>query len=50
MEPAKPARIVLVILGLATCSAWALLMWIASVITDTMLRVLQYVVELAQMS
>jgi hypothetical protein len=50
MEPTKPAKIVLVIVALVTCSAWALLLWIASVVTDTMLRVLQYVVELAQMS
>lgn len=50
MEPAKPAVIVLVVLGLATCAAWALLIWIASTVTDTMLRVLEYVVELAQMS
>jgi hypothetical protein len=50
MEPSKPAVIVLVILGLATSAAWALLIWIASTVTDTMLRVLEYVVKLAQMS
>jgi hypothetical protein len=49
MEPAKPAVIVLVILALATCAAWGLLIWIATTVTDTMLRVLEYVVDLAQM-
>lgn len=50
MEPAKPATIVVVILMIATSAAWGLLIWVASTVTDTMLRVLEYVVKLAQMS
>lgn len=50
MEPTKPVRAVLWILGIAMCACWALLIWIATIVTDTMLRVLAYVVELAQMS
>lgn len=50
MEPSKPVKTVLAILALAMCACWALLIWIATVVTDTMLRVLQYIVELAQMS
>lgn len=50
MEPTKPVRAVLWILGLAMCACWALLIWIATIVTDTMLRVLAYVVELAQLS
>ena len=49
MEPNKPAVIILVVLGVAMVACWALLIWIATVVTDTMLRVLAYVVELAQM-
>jgi hypothetical protein len=50
MEPTKPVKLVLLILGLAMCACWALLIYVASVVTDTMLRVLEYVVELAQLS
>lgn len=50
MEPTKPMKTLLVVLGLAMCACWALLIWIATVVTDTMLRVLAYIVELAQMS
>lgn len=50
MEPTKPWKSLLLVLGLAMCACWALLIWIATVVTDTMLRVLQYIVELAQMS
>jgi hypothetical protein len=50
MEPTKPARIILLVLGLAMCACWALLIYVASVVTDTMLRVLEYVVQLAQLS
>jgi hypothetical protein len=50
MEPTKPVKTILIVLGLAMCACWALLIWIATVVTDTMLRVLAYVVELAQMS
>lgn len=50
MEPTKPARAVLLVLGVLMLAAWALVLWVATVVTHTMLNVLSYVVELAQMS
>jgi len=50
MEVPKPQKIVLVILLMVLAGAWALVIWVATVVTDTMLRVLTYIVELAQMS
>lgn len=49
MEPSRPARIVLVILIALFATAWALIIWIATIVTQTMLDTLSYVVDLAQM-
>jgi hypothetical protein len=50
MEPSKPARIVLLILGGTIVGAWALIIWIATVVTQTMLDTLAYIVDLSQMT
>lgn len=50
MEPTKPVRVVLLILGMMLAGCWALLIWIATIVTDTMLRVLSYIVEMAGMN
>jgi hypothetical protein len=50
MEPSKPARIVLLALGGIIVGAWALIIWIATVVTQTMLDTLAYIVDLSQMS
>ena len=49
MEPAKPARIVLLILGALLCAAWGLIIWTATIVAQTMLDTLSYIIELAQM-
>jgi len=50
MEPAKPQKIVLVVLAALMVFAWALVIWIATVVTRTALETLAYIVELAQYS
>lgn len=49
MEPTKPQKFVLLILGAFTLAAWALIIWVATVVTHTALESLQYIVDLAQM-
>jgi hypothetical protein len=50
MEPRKPAKLVLLILAAFYSAAWALIIWVATVVTQTMLSVLQYIVDLSQMN
>jgi hypothetical protein len=50
MEPTKPKASVLWLLALALLAAWALIIWMATIVTRTMLETLSYIVELAQMS
>lgn len=50
MEPSKPQRIVLLILGGFMLAAWALVIWAAYIITLQALDTLNYIVELAQLS
>jgi hypothetical protein len=50
MEPTKPQKVVLLILGFAVTGAWALIIWVATIVTQTMLETLTYIVELAQMN
>lgn len=50
MEPSKPAKIVLVALGAFVLVAWALIIWVATIVTQTMLDTLRYIVEIAQLS
>lgn len=50
METSKPAKVVLVILGAFLLVAWALIIWVATVVTQTALETLQYIIELAQLN
>lgn len=50
MEPSKPAKLVLLALGAFMLAAWALIIWVATIVTQTMLDTLTYIVELAQLS
>lgn len=49
MEPDKPRRIVLGIIGAAMVAGWALVIWVATLVTHTALETLAYIVELAQL-
>lgn len=48
MEPTKPQKVVLLVLAVFMVCAWALVIWIATVVTQTALETLSYIVELAQ--
>lgn len=50
MEPTKPQKVVLLFLAGVLVLAWALIIWIATVVTQTMLETLSYIVDLAQMT
>jgi len=50
MEPSKPAKSVLVVLGALVLVAWALIIWVATIVTQNMLDTLRYIMELAQLS
>jgi hypothetical protein len=50
MEPTKPAKFVLLVLGVFLLVAWALIIWVATVVTQTALETLQYIIELAQLT
>lgn len=50
MEPAKPQKVVLIVLAGLMVFAWALVIWIATVVTRTALETLAYIVDLAQYS
>lgn len=50
MEPTKPARAVLLILGLLMLGAWALVIWMAVIVSHTLIDTLMYIVKLAQMA
>ena len=50
MEPATPAKIVLLVLGALMLAAWALIIWVAIQVTTAALGTLQYIVDLAQMT
>jgi hypothetical protein len=49
METSKPQKVVLLILGAFLLVAWALIIWVATVVTQTALETLQYIIELAQL-
>lgn len=49
MEPSRPQRIVLLLLGALMLAAWAIIIWVATVVTQTMLSTLTYIVDLAQL-
>ena len=48
MEPLKPQKIVLGIIGAAMLAGWALVIWVAAQVTQTALDTLSYIVDLAQ--
>lgn len=48
MNPSKPQKVVLLVLAAFTLCAWALIIWVATVVTRTALESLMYIVELAQ--
>lgn len=50
MEPTKPAKIVLVFLAALLVAGWGTIIWIATVVTQTALETLSYIVDLAQMT
>jgi hypothetical protein len=50
MEPSRPARIVLVLIAALMLTGWALIIWVATIVTQTMLETLQYIVDLAQLT
>lgn len=50
MEPTKPQKVVLIVLAAFMLSAWALIIWIATIVTKTALDTLSYIVDLAQYS
>lgn len=50
MEPTKPQKLVLLVLGAFMLVAWALIIWVATVVTQTALETLQYIIELAQLN
>ena len=50
MEPSKPAKVILLIVGAFMLVAWALIIWVATVVTQTALETLQYIIELAQLT
>jgi hypothetical protein len=49
MEPTKPQRIVWIVLAAFMVVGWALIIWVATEVTQTALDTLSYIVELAQM-
>jgi hypothetical protein len=49
MQPTKPERAVLLILGLLLVGAWALIIWMAVIVSHTLIDTLEYIVKLAQM-
>lgn len=49
MEPTRPARIVLAIIGIIMLIGWALVIWAAALVTQTALDTLSYIVDLSQM-
>jgi hypothetical protein len=48
MNPPKPQKIVLAVLAALLVAGWALIIWIATVVTHTALETLAYIVDLAQ--
>jgi hypothetical protein len=49
MNPKAPERSVWIFLLLLLVAAWCALVWLAVIVTDTVVAMLQYVVELAQL-
>jgi hypothetical protein len=50
MNPPKPQKVVLLILAALLLGAWALIIYMATIVTQSMLDTLSYIVDLAQLS
>jgi hypothetical protein len=50
MDASKPRKSVLLILALLLVVAWGIIIWVATLVTQTALETLSYIVELAQMT
>lgn len=49
MNPKSPQRSVWIFLAVFLAAAWIALVWLAVIVTDTVVAMLHYVVELAQL-
>lgn len=49
MDPKSPARVVWIFLAVFLAAAWIALVWLAVIVTDTVVAMLHYVVDLAQL-
>ena len=49
MNPKNPARAVWIFLAVFLAVAWAALIWLAVIVTDTVVAMLEYVVKLADL-
>lgn len=49
MKPTNPARSVWIFLLVFLALAWVALIWLAIMVTETVVAMLEYVVELAQL-
>lgn len=49
MNPKAPEKAVWIFLAVFLAVAWIALIWLAVVVTDTVVAMLEYVVELAQL-
>lgn len=50
MEPLKPQKVVLILMAGLLAGAWTLIIWVATIVTNTMLDTLSYIVDLSQMT
>jgi cbb3-type cytochrome oxidase cytochrome c subunit len=50
MDVSKPRKSVLLILAVLLVAAWGIIIWVATLVTQTALETLSYIVELAQMT
>jgi predicted metal-binding membrane protein len=50
MNPPKPQRIVLAVLAIIVMLAWAIIAYVAIQVTETILLMLDYIVELAALT
>lgn len=50
MAMEKPQKSLLLALAALLLGAWAIIIWVATLVTQSMLDTLSYIIELAQMS
>jgi len=49
MDPKKPEKAVWIFLAVFLAAAWISLVWLAVIVTETVVAMLRYVVDLAQL-